>query len=211
MEHLTCLICQEHVRVPVRLTCFDCQPRDGRKCNDVVRACLYCARSFLRLTNLSPPRFVKCLTCEVTVSPRTLTTTSYESLASRAYEVDHVLMAIDGRRDYLCFHSDEDCDFVGTHVDLYRHVLQCPRRKIRCGRCQEVYRLGDASRHLCPRESLSCRFCAESVLRKDTTHHLTAHLETARIAVECAQEHVARVEEEMRQQDRLPSRASVST
>lgn len=166
MENITCLICHEGVRVPVRLF-FPCQKTSEQMtCNSVQRYCLKCAQNYLELNKPIYERSpsVKCLLCPARLYPQQLT--------EQAYEKDFLLMQLDTRTNIQCPY--EPCTFTGTHYDVNTHVSsQCPYREKKCTLCQSVFMAREETDHeqVCIGRVM-CEFCDMNVPFMDFTKHL---------------------------------------
>jgi hypothetical protein len=176
MSKLTCLICQEDVRVPVELTCFRCpkqnngsNPNIGPSCNDFIRVCMMCARDYLELNKVPRERkgSCKCLICNTRVNPQNL------SGAGSCYKKDYCYMRLDSRTNYPCFHSEKGCEFTGTQQQLDNHIqYDCQYRMTSCP-CGTLYRVCDKEKHRasCHHYRL-CPDCETYVLNIDFRNHL---------------------------------------
>lgn len=144
MEKHECPICHDPVKVPVSFTyqCFPCRkPENGPGCHDILRVCLYCARTYLQLNTYYKDRVVsrKCLLCPTTTNPRRL------RKAKDIYKKDYSYMSRDKSTDYTCFHSE--CDFKGSQNNLDHHMKhQCLYRTVPC-HCGVFYRPVDVESH----------------------------------------------------------------
>lgn len=173
---ITCAICFEAVRIPVKLICFHCAAEHGKpKCNSIQRLCITCAREFLELNKPRNERryAVKCLTCPAICYPSQLN-------AASAYEKDFLLMSIDERDDYECIHGS--CGFRGTQMDLNRHLMEeCPRRHVFCLACRKSFRDDDQEHKSRCELYTGCFFC-RGFVKKDM---LEAHLHESHLIKTC--------------------------
>lgn len=164
---ITCAICFETVRIPVKLICFPCISEHGKpRCNSIQRLCITCARQFLELNKPRNERHpvVKCLTCPATCSPSRLNAVS-------AYEKDFLLMSIDERDDYECFHGT--CGFRGSQMNLNRHLMEeCPRRHVYCIACRKSFRDDDEDHKSRCELYTRCFFCRDFVKKDGYEAHL---------------------------------------
>ena len=96
-----CVICPDQVMIPVHYTCFGCD------CHQLTVSCRTCAHNFLGLNKKSSGRKFsqKCLYCEKTCSPRSLT-------IENAYSVNKMMMKMDTSK-YEC---TEACGFKGDQL-----------------------------------------------------------------------------------------------
>lgn len=182
MQHISCLICHEHVRVPVRLICFPCQKnpsgqfkKDYLACNDVARVCLSCAWEYLQLHEAPKKRDVgrKCLLCPAICALREL------DHFSKAYERDHLYMMMDHRNDYPCLYDDRGCEFRGSHRELDRHQKQdCEFAKTLCNHCHESVQCKHLKLHLqmCSEKRIACMYCINTIRRRDIHAHTLNHM-----------------------------------
>lgn len=176
MEPIICLICHEAVRVPVRFVCFPCpHTHGGQACNDMIRVCLVCARSYLELNKRRQERVHsrKCLMCRTEVNPNYLN-------AESAYAKDFLLMSMD-TNVYPCYHSDKGCEFTGCQQELDRHMQQaCGFRTMYCPErnCRGVFLAKDLEEHQrtgCANYG-TCRICSEVVHKNQIiSHMMSAH------------------------------------
>lgn len=172
---LECYICQENVRIPVRFLCFDC-PRNNHQptCNSMTRVCIQCAREYLQLNKPIAKRTAKrkCLLCPATISCQNIT-------PQQAYEKDYLLMRLDTKPDYPCFH--EDCRFTGTQMELDHHLQHdCLFRNVCCPHCKKHHPLHRTDDHKKRCSGFTtCVFCSERTptsLMRD--HVLETHQKT---------------------------------
>lgn len=168
-DPIECSICLETVRVPVGFECFPCERKPGKaSCNSVRRACILCAREYLKLNKppMKRPTEKKCLVCPATCNPRHL------AQGDAAYRKDFMYMAIDKRSDYPCFYDDKGCAFTGTQNDLDRHMHgECEYRwtPCVCGALYRVYQAADHFRSCCMYQE--CPVCREWVLENELSEH----------------------------------------
>lgn len=165
---MTCRICHEHVKVPVKFTCFPCRTQHGRPaCNSLIRVCLLCARLYLQL-NLPKNRrnpTKRCLTCPATIRPSTLTAVS-------AYEKDFMLMNADNRTDIPCAHEGDGCLMKGTQNELDHHLSNdCVYRTISCKYCKTYFRAHQDHLKDCP-ACITCRLCSSRIEKNDYGQHM---------------------------------------
>jgi hypothetical protein len=144
-SQIECGICLHMVRVPVQLICFPChrQAKGKPGCNAARRVCVTCARDFLQLNRPKNQRDYekKCLVCPVKINPR------YLGPADSVYTKDYMLMSLDKKTDYTCFHEDKGCLFQGTQNELDRHLQQdCMFRMTSCI-CGKFFRLHEEPIH----------------------------------------------------------------
>jgi phage FluMu protein Com len=130
---------------------------------------MMCARDYLQLNKPASERVFsrKCLMCPTTVNPMVLRG------ADRCYAKDFMLMSIDPRTDYACFHSEKGCGFTGSQNDLDRHMQnECPYRMTSC-LCGRMYRANEKQQHFasCSHYS-SCRVCGEYIAFNVLHEHL---------------------------------------
>ena len=204
-----CCICQGHVRVPVRFTCFDCCTRmDPPNCHSVMRVCLYCAQEYLEL-NKQPhlrPVVKKCLTCPCFAYPRQLSFTN-------AFEKDFLLMSMDTRTDIQCQcgfignqneldrHSGKDCSFrlvlQPVCITMTKHEGRCKictmyvtnmedhllyqHKYIRCPFCKIMVQESYFTIHYneCPENRIPCNTCKHAIPANRMKKHLQDHMQTA--------------------------------
>lgn len=169
--NIQCCICHDHVRVPVRFTCFPCKTQPGKpSCNSITRVCLLCAREYLQLNKKRSDRTThrKCLTCPAQVRCSTL-------CAINSYEKDFLMMTHDKREDYKCFH--DDCSFKGTQNGLDHHIqTECPYRIISCQYCKLYYQAMEETTHIttCPEYSC-CFYCKKYIPKQEERRHYKEH------------------------------------
>lgn len=195
MDEIICLICQDPVRVPVKLICFPCKKSyDKRSCNDIVRVCVSCAREYLQLNKPKSERTfkVKCLTCDSCVDPHYMN-------ADRSYSKDFMLMSLD-KKKYRCFHSEKGCQFKGLQIELEKHnreeciyrITNCPSTYCKyigvacnmnmhmercrfselCQHCNEYIDKEHINRHLFVIHALDkCVYCNKNIPIYETTEH----------------------------------------
>lgn len=156
MVTITCPICLDPARVPVRFTCFPCVRDMSRpSCNSITRVCLMCAREYLQLNQPRHERDAtrKCLICNATCSPSMLNATS-------AYEKDYLIMSLDTIQRFSC----SKCPFEGTHHELDHHYCTtCPERYEHCRTCRRSFQASDQGHKMrCP-EYIECSECREYI------------------------------------------------
>lgn len=206
----SCPLCLESCRVPVEITGFPCYSSDGIHCHTMIRYCRSCC---VRLFELEKPclerkQFLRCLYCDTSVDPQSLTTVPFRT--------DHFLIRQDSAVDMACPY----CDHVAPdHQHLEKHCAQaCAHTpRIPCRGCGAFHTGGDASasaheslcttqeaahspplqvclrcekctllpmdQHLeseCLLRPMACKYCNESIPALHFTDHLLFHREESR-------------------------------
>jgi len=184
----TCSICLEDCIIPVEMTIFQCTLTQDINCYSFKRMCESCVITYLELDKKYSSRntFKKCLFCCSWVNPQ-------EIVGKTAYKKDYLLMSLDTRK-LPC----KNCDFVGNHLELEKHVVkECKKKLVECNcnvvgpkdfieskehrkacaffkqclECDEYIYNNDFENHLRDsHEMIVCQFCQKPTVLKVQEH-----------------------------------------
>lgn len=161
---MTCIICHEQIRIPVRplFACADCP----------IRACFHCMRSYFMIDKPPRERFrhgssmAKCLLCEKKVDMR--------QPESALIRVDMFLI-----RMFDALASEEEkvpCPWCkipfGSQATLLRHIQKvCEHFPIPCSWCDNPIPRNNLKVHLHDCTCVeSCSWCHHKIIRKNLRH-----------------------------------------
>ena len=169
MKAPRCTICHEKPLYPVRFRCFPCSSvnPEKRNCSTLTMVCMHCADRYLELDKKPEERSLtkRCLFCDKTVDPLTLT-------RDTAYEILHHVMDLD-EQTYTCTHMG--CFYEGSHLDMLDHSRgECEYRMVQCPECSVAYQavFEDMHKMTSPCHT-TCTVCDEHV----PTHRYPQHME----------------------------------
>lgn len=180
---LTCRICYELLRVPVkpRFECRDTCP---------IRCCLHCMREYFMINSPGPQRsrqqtgsMVKCLLCDMRIDVE-------EADEKDLLDVDHFLMhvldACYPDRLMSCPYC-ADAFQTKSQSELFRHIqAQCPFSFVMCTWCGDPVRRLALGSHVnrCPKAE-KCNWCAKRILTRSarSLHRMRCGLRKVRCLI----------------------------